>query len=102
MSDNCQNNLFWYDCIKEHDRNQIDKFKNIEGKLFKKEILQSNSLIEENIIKMNKIRDIFNENVKSSLNLLDQRIRLIIDEITILLNDRKNKNYAGIWKRINR
>ena len=102
MSDNCQNNLFWYDCIKERDRNQIDKLKNIEGKLFKKEILQSNSLIEENIIKMNKIRDIFNENVKSSLNLLDQRIRLIIDEITILLNDRKNKNYAGIWKRINR
>ena len=91
LSDNCINKLFCHDCINEHDRNHIDKFKNIKGKSFKNEIFITNSLLEENIIKITKIRDIFNENMESSLNLIDQRIKFIIEEITKLLYDQRNK-----------
>ena len=91
LSDNCLNNLICIDCINEHDTNHINKFKNLKGKSFKNEILHTNSLIEENVIKMIKIRDTFNENMKSSLNLLDLRIKFIIEEITKLLNDQRNK-----------
>ena len=71
MSHNCQNNLFCNECLKEHYGNHIKNFKNIQGKSFKIEILQTNYLIEENAIKLAKIRDIFNQNMKFSLNLID-------------------------------
>ena len=91
MSDDCLNNLFCNDCIKDHNQNHIKYLKNIKGKSFKNEILQTNSLIEKNIIKITKICDIFNENMKYSIDLLDLRIKLTIEEITKHLNDHRNQ-----------
>ena len=71
MSHNCQNNHFCNECIKQHNGYHNQHFKNIQGKSFTNEILQTNSLIEENAIKLAKIRDIFNQNMKFSLNLID-------------------------------
>ena len=90
MSHNCQNNHFCNECIKQHNGYLNQHFKNIQGKSFTNEILHTNSLIEENEIKLTRIRDIFNENMKISLNLIDQRIKLKIEEITKLLNDHRN------------
>ena len=91
LNSNCERNLLCNDCVKEHNETHLKNINFIKGKSFVNEIQKTNSLIEENVNKITKIKDIYNENIKSSLNLLDLRIKLIIDEITKLLNDHKDK-----------